>query len=265
MVDQLPDGQGYISSTDPHLTSSAEIVGISLNPVTLTPLDEGWINWTFNDYPAYARILAKDKWFRVDMTSRLLNDPIDTVAAPNQHAALSTNILVSTFQAVFRNATTGLDEVYNLGVTTVGYPREAVRRVSLTVTEPRILVSKAVCNEALYGAGTACSNFVPLANDGDARNSYIYRVTLTNEASSSGVARAPAYDVTATDILDASDLAYVLPFASDGLDNDGDGLIDADTNGEGTISDNTVKNATPARLGLYTTATRCYASTPASR
>ena len=142
-----------------------------------------------------------------------------------------------------------------------------MRRVSLTVTEPRILVSKAVCNEALYGVGTACSNFVPLANDGDARNSYIYRVTLTNEASSSGVARAPAYDVTVTDILDASDLAYVLPFATDGLDNDGDGLIDAaDSNGEGTISDNIVRNATPATLGSRTpTATRCCASTPASR
>jgi len=251
VVDQLPDGQGYLSSTDPTVASSASIKGITLNPPTLAPLDEGFINWTFNQVVPGERITVKDEWFRVDMTSRLLNDPIDTVAAPNLHAALSTNILVSTFQAVFLNATTGLEELYSLGLSTVGYPREAVRRVSLTVTEPRILVSKAVCNETLYGTGTACSNFVPLANDGDARNSYIYRVTLTNEASSSGVARAPAYDVTSTDILDASDLAFVLPFASDGLDNDGDGLIDvADTNGEGTISDNTVKNGTPASLGF---------------
>jgi large repetitive protein len=61
------------------------------------------------------------------------------------------------------------------------------------------------------------------------------------------VPRAPAYDVTVTDRLDASDLAYVLPFESDGLDNDGDGAIGgADTDGEGTISDNVVRNGVPA-------------------
>ncbi|MEJ2392819.1 MAG: hypothetical protein P8019_15650, partial [Gammaproteobacteria bacterium] len=62
-----------------------------------------------------------------------------------------------------------------------------------------------------------------------------------------GVQRAPAYDVTVTDRLDASDLSYVLPFATDGLDNDGDGSSGgADTDGEGVISDNIVKNGTPA-------------------
>ena len=114
----------------------------------------------------------------------------------------------------------------------------------ITATEPQITVVKEVCNESLNGHGTACANFVPLADDGDAYDAYIYRLTLTNEAISNGVQRAPAYDVTVTDRLDASDLAYVLPFDADGLDNDGDGAIDeAD---EGLISDNTVRNGTSA-------------------
>ncbi|MCK7509896.1 MAG: DUF11 domain-containing protein [Desulfobacterales bacterium] len=254
VFDQLPDGQGYISSTDPYATvppTTPGILGISLNPAGLTPLDEGWIDWTFNTVVPGERITVRDEWFRVDMTSRILNDPIDSSAAPNQHAAPSTNVLNSYFQAVFmnENLVPPAEEVFNLGPSTVGYPIEAVRRVSLTVTEPRVLIAKAVCNEALYGIGPACSNFVALANNGDARNSYIYRVTLTNEAAASGVTRAPAYDLITTDLLDASDTAYVLPFNADGLDNDGDGLIDAaDTNGEGSISDNTVKNGLPAQI-----------------
>jgi uncharacterized repeat protein (TIGR01451 family) len=249
VIDQLPDGQGYISSTDPYTASTSAIQSISLNPPGLAPLDEvagpEWMNWTFN--PSAQRITIKDQWFRADMTSRLLNDPIDTSAAPNQHAAPSTNVLNSYFQAIFDNDATAQLETYDLGPNTVGYPRESVRRFDLTVTEPHINVVKEVCNESLYGTGTGCSHFVPLADDGDAYNSYIYRITLTNEASSGGVQRAPAYDVTVTDRLDASDLSYVLPFATDGLDNDGDGSSGgADTDGEGVISDNTVKNGTPA-------------------
>jgi uncharacterized repeat protein (TIGR01451 family)/fimbrial isopeptide formation D2 family protein len=245
VVDELPDGQGYISSTDPYATSTSAILGIDLNPPSLNPLDEGWIDWTFNQDPSTQRITEKDHWFRVDMTSRFLNDPIDTSAAPNQHADESTNTLSSTFQAVFFNDTTGMEEIYNLGPDTVGYPRVDVRRIDMTITEPQVTVVKEVCNESLYGSGPACSNFVSLANDGDAYDTYIYRLTLTNAASSGGVPRAPAYDVTVTDRLDASDLPYVLPFASDGLDNDGDGLTDGG-DVEGAVGDNTVNNGTPA-------------------
>jgi len=252
VFDQLPDGQGYISSTDPYLTSTGGIQSISLNPAGLAVPNEvtapEYMNWTFN-WGEALRITEKDNWFRVDMTSRLLNDPIDTSAAPNQHADPSTNVLVSNFRALFQNDVTGTLESYLLGPGTVGYPRLAVRSVSLTVTEPYITVVKEVCNESLYGAGPACSNFVPLADDGDAYNSYIYRITLTNEASSGGVDRAPAYDVTVTDTLDASDLAYVLPFDSDSLDNDADSATDeAGATSEGAIGDNTVDNGTPAQL-----------------
>ncbi|MGD8891385.1 MAG: hypothetical protein PVF94_00005 [Desulfobacterales bacterium] len=252
VFDQLPDGQGYISSTDPYLTSTGAIQSISLNPAGLTAPNEvtapEYMNWTFNWGDAL-RITEMDHWFRVDMTSRLLNDPIDTSAPPNQHADPSTNVLVSNFRALFMNDITGTLESYLLGPSTVGYPRLAVRSFSLTVTEPYITVVKEVCNESLYGAGPTCSNFVPLADDGDAYNSYIYRITVTNEASSEGVDRAPAYDVTLTDTLDASDLAYVLPFNSDSLNNDADSATDeAGADSEGIISDNTVDNGTPAQL-----------------
>jgi len=249
VVDQLPDGQSYISSTDPLLTSSASITGISLNPPALAATDEGWFDWTFNQAVPAERITIKDQWFRVNATTRVLNKPVDTIAIPNQHTAQSRNILNSTFEAVFNNAVTGLDEIFTLGQSTIGYPSEPLRRVDLTVTEPNILVTKTVCNESIYGIGDACTNFVALADDGDTQDAYVYKITITNQASSGGVARAPAYNLTSTDVLDISDLMLVVPFATDGLDNDGDGLTDAaDVNGEGTIIDNIIANATPATI-----------------
>ena len=249
IVDELPDGQAYISSTDPAVSSTASITGISLNPVALAPLDQGWFNWTFNQLVPDERIITKDQWFRVDTTARILNKPIDTSAAPNTHAAASNNILNSTFEAVFNNAITGLDEIFLLGPGTIGYPSEPLRRVDLTISEPNILVTKEVCNESLYGIGAACTNFVTLSDEGDTQDTYVYKVTLANEAISAGVARAPAYNISTTDVLDVSDLMLVESFATDGLDNDADGLIDAlDLNGESTINDNVIANATPAMI-----------------
>jgi uncharacterized repeat protein (TIGR01451 family)/fimbrial isopeptide formation D2 family protein len=253
VTDQLPSGQGYISSTDPALTSTTQVKGFTLIPQTsppLNPLDAGWIDWKFNQVGALSnRITQKDEWFRVNNTNRILNSPLNLSGPPNQHAALSTNVLNSTFEAVFNNASTGLDEIFLLGPTTIGYPQAPARTVNLTVTEPNLTVVKTVCNETLYGVGPSCSNFVPLANNGDTYDNYIYRLSVSNGASASGVARAPAYDVVVTDVLDPSDLVYVIPFAADGLDNDGDALTDgADGNGEGSISDNIVKNGIPATL-----------------
>jgi len=246
VIDQLPDGQGYISSTDPKAPgySTDQILGINLNPPP-APLDEGPFDWTHN---AIDRITVKDHWFRVDATTRLLNDPIDQSASPNQHAALSRNLMTSTFDAVFLNALTAEEEIYTLGPTTIGYPPEFRRRVDLTVTEPNLIVQKEVCNETIYGAGPGCSNFVPLADNGDAYDTYIFRVTVTNEAAAAGFTRAPAYDVTVFSDMDPSDLVYIDPLDADGLDNDGDGEID-EAGGEGQIvPDNTVLNGNPAQI-----------------
>ncbi len=250
VTDGLPDGQGYLVSTDPALTSTTAIQGISFIPPPPVPLDEGPFGWMFNTVVPGERITEKDHWFEADVSTRLLNDPIDTSANPNLHAAQSSNIMTSTFDAVFFNDSTGMEEVYNLGPNTVGFPREVHRRVDLTVTEPNLIVTKLVCNETRYGIGPACTNFVPLADDGDAFDTYVFQITVENEASSGGVTRAPAYDVTVTSVTDPTDQLFVDPLTTDGLDNDGDfPLVDAgDGGGEGTITDNTIENGNPARI-----------------
>jgi hypothetical protein len=135
VVDRLPDGQGYISSTDPKAPgySTDQILGVSLNPPPVA-LDEGTFDWRHNQAN---RITQLDEWFRADATTRLLNDPVDASAAPNVHAALSRNIMTSTFDAVFFNPLTSEQESYMLGTSTTGYPpqfrRQFVRRgVSLS-------------------------------------------------------------------------------------------------------------------------------------
>ena len=249
VVDEIPDGQGYISSTDPFApgASTNAVLGVSLNPPPLA-LSEDFFDWTFNTVVPAERITEKDHWFRVNTTTRLLNDPIDVSAAPNLHANISRNILTSTFEAVFYNPLTDLEEIYTLGPSTVGFPPEFRRSVDLTVTEPRLIVDKEVCNETIYGVGPACSNFVPLADDGDAFDTYIFRITVANEAAAGGVTRAPAYDVTVTSDNDPTDLNFVDPLETDGLDNDGNAEID-EAAGEGQIvPDNTVLNGSPAQI-----------------
>ncbi|MBT8077222.1 MAG: hypothetical protein KJO31_01540, partial [Gammaproteobacteria bacterium] len=235
VVDNIPDGQGYISSTDPFAPgySTGQVLNATLNPPP-APLTENPFDWTHNTVVPAERITERDHWFRVDVTTRLLNDPIDTVAPPNQHADLSSNVLTSTFEAVFFNPLTGLEEVYTLSTSTIGYPPEFRRRVDLTVTEPRLILTKEVCNETIYGTGPGCTNFVTLADDGDAFDTYIYRINVLNEAASGSVTRAPAYDITVTSVTDPTDLIYVDPLETDGLDNDGDTAID-EGGGEGQI------------------------------
>jgi len=251
VTDDLDDGLGYIS----HDFTGTDFVaagGVITSPIVINrppssiPLSEADITWAFN--PLGSGITVKDQFFRVDITTRLLNDSIDTSAAPNVHAAGTFDIGKASFTAVFDTAIFNVDETQGIP----GYPDISVRRVDLTVTEPNITVVKEVCNETLNGAGIGCSNFTTLVNDGDTNDSYIYRITLSNEASSAGVPRAPAYNVISTDTLDASDLMLIDEFATDGLDNDGDGLID-EADGEGSISENVANGITPAIITVSNT------------
>ncbi|MCG6939587.1 MAG: DUF11 domain-containing protein [Gammaproteobacteria bacterium] len=257
VTDDLPNGQGFIhyDNVKPfNFTNDPAIVFVGANGgAGTTPLDETDIDWQFN--AAINPITTKDQFFRVDLKTRILNDPVDSSAAPNSHSAISTNIGRTSFNAHFQSANVAgvpqpplfIPVSDTLGIP--GYPLESVRRVDLTVTEPNITITKQVCNETRNGFGPGCNGgvFADLVNDGDTTDSYIFKITLTNEVSASGVARAPAYNIISTDVLDASDLMLVVPFASDGLDNDGDGLVDAaDINGEGSISENVANGTTPA-------------------
>lgn len=250
LTDQLPAGQGYVSSTDPYLTSSSQIAEIALMGSSVPPTPDGLIapgapfSWTFNQT---SRITQLDEWFQADVVTRVLNHPINARGAPNVHGADSANVLVSEFVAIFADEN-GVESAFDLGPSAVGYPNEPIRREDLTITEPMLTLVKEVCNETRYGTGPACSNWTTLADDGDAFNSYIYRIIVTNEAAAGGLARSPAYDVVVTDRLDPSGLACVLPFDSDGLDNDADGIEGAGDGDEGTVTD----DCTPGVQGVVT-------------
>jgi len=260
LLDHPPSGQAYISSTAPVVSS--QIAGINTgtgNPFThgpFTPLYQDIFGWDFN---ISSRITQLDEWFKVDTTSRILNcnSPLvgscaTPTTSPNTQSALSTNSLTSTFDAVFKNASTGLEEIFNLDLNTVGYPQYKYRSVTQTVTEPNLTLVKTVCNEtlSLTGTGAACTPFTTAAN-GDNSNKYVFKITVCNgtynagvcNGVSGGVTRAPAYNVVVTDTLDATGLSYVEPFTTDLLDNDGNGIVDdALANSEGLVTNNNLNN-----------------------
>ncbi|MFW2373468.1 MAG: hypothetical protein ACN4GM_10145, partial [Gammaproteobacteria bacterium] len=221
VTDDLPDpdphgGQGYISHTT---TITTGILGLSLDGGAVADLDETNIDWSFNPSSGTG-IIEKGQWFRTDITTRILNDDVDDRAAPNFHGQTSTNVARASFTAVFD--TLSIDVYENRVPSIPGFPPLTDRTIDLTVTEPLLTVTKEVCNETLNGTGPSCSVFSDtLINDGDTNDSYIYKITIENAAG-----RAPAFDIISTDTLglDAVDLMTVMPFDSDGLDNDGDGL-----------------------------------------
>ena len=260
VTDQFPAGQGFISTDDGTANSDLSAVGIrNINrvPVVVPPLTQGDVGWTFND--ASNPIQVQDQFFRVDITTRQLNDPVDPfypfdpLVVPNLHGATSTNIAVAQFTAIFDSFP---PFIVNESSVYPGYPAEPGRRVDLTVTEPNLILTKTVCNETLSvlagnGTGENCVPFLDLVVDGDTNDSYVYRITMYNELENNGVAGAPvqrskAHEVIVTDTLGQGaiirDQLFVLPFDSDGLDNDGDGLVDAADPNEGSISDNVLEN-----------------------
>ncbi|VAW51072.1 Conserved repeat domain protein [hydrothermal vent metagenome] len=259
VTDDLPDGQGFIAfgGSAYNFTSTG---GITLTGIDggagSTPLNETDIVWSFN--AAGSGIGVADEFFRVDFKTRLLNDPVDLAYPvvgpnlPNLHGNTSTNVASTSFTAVFQSDPIGgvvqpiipinVDETLNIP----GYPSVTIRTVDLIEIEPNLIVTKQVCNETLNVAGITCGAFANTLNNGDTDDSYIYRITLENQTSVP--VRSPAFNVISADTLDASDLMFVVDFATDGLDNDGDTLIDEADEAVlyASIPDNTINNGTPA-------------------
>ena len=252
--DLLNRGQGFIpfsgsSSYSYSSTSGINLVGTNGGAGTAA-LDATDITWNFN--AAGDGITTKDKFFRVDLKTRLLNDAVDLdyalpLAGTNLHGNLSTNTARTSFEAVFDTETINvIDGVDGSGNTIPGYPDPSVRTVNLTEVEPNLIVTKQVCNEDLNTVGPGCGAFADSINNGDTNDSYIYRITLENETSVP--VRSPAFNVISTDTLDASDLMLVVDFSNDLLDNDGDTLVDEADEATlfASIPDNIIGNGTPA-------------------
>ncbi len=201
------EGQGFIpfGGSAYNFTSTTNITpAIDTNGgATTTPLDNNDITWQFN--VTGSGITTKDEFFRVDFKTRLLNDPVDGLYpippgyAPNLHGNTSTGVTRTYFDAVFDSPTTGIvtisvhpPEDLQGNPNVPGYPDINDRRVSQTEVEPNLIVTKTVCNESLAAAPPIVQDciaddlFTDSVSDGDTNDSYIYRITLTNETSVTG-------------------------------------------------------------------------------
>jgi len=225
VVDDIPGGQGYIdhnprgcAEVTPPIPdwNPANCIGISGDFVEggglNQPLDETDLQW---NNPG--TVDERNRWFLADMTTRLLNAPMDTVALPNEHLTPSIDFGRANFTAVFDTQTIPVSE--NEGIP--GYPPIEDWREELTITEPDFTIEKTVCNET--AAGTCDPGDFSATTTGTRFDSYIYKITVTNGAAP----RAPGFDLVVTETLDALKQMCVEPFANDGLDNDGDGPADA--------------------------------------
>ena len=246
--DEVQDGLVFLSSTQPQ--TGAQIAGATSAPNSpvKSALDEGIFGWFFtgnqpgsdgrNDY-----IVDIDQWFHINTTTRIQNKAQNDRAAPNMQGANRNNVLNSNFNATYHNENTGEDETFPFGDNIVGYPWERIRRTDVVVTEPRVEIVKEVCAAADFDAATGnCGAGWTADYQGAVTTSdYIYRLTVSNEDEANDHPRAPAYDLIVEDTL--PDLLRIVDTATDGIDNDGDGRVDAaDDDGESTIVGNVMND-----------------------
>ncbi|MBN1379186.1 MAG: DUF11 domain-containing protein [Gammaproteobacteria bacterium] len=249
----LPDtlnGQGLVSVD--FTGSSTDVTVAAQVPAAPTAVQETAIAWRLNTITAPADLSSEQSFF-ANLVYRNLNDQVNSSAAPNVHNAARIDESNVRFDVVFTATGTRITFDEN----SAGYPPASVREERVYITEPNVTLNKAVCNESISiannaaNSGANCTPFIelPAMANGDSDDNYIYRITVNNEAAASGRARAPAFDITINDATDPSDQMAPFDLASDGIDNDADGLIDAlDLDGEGTVDDLTLVNGNPADL-----------------
>lgn len=236
--DLIPDGQSYISSTVPIVTGQIAGATQAPNDLPSTPIDEvSPFAWRFTGNQSSGSgapnegtyIVDIEQWFTINTTSRILNKAPDNRLVPNVHGRNSVNVLDSSFEGMFLNNNNGEWEPYRFGNydggSTPGYPNEPIRRVDVVITEPRLSITKEVCNLSSAGGAANCTWGIPGSDaaEGSKFDDFIYRITVSNEASAEEFQRAPAYDVVITDVLENGQMCVWARngafTADDGIDN----------------------------------------------
>ncbi|MCX2840683.1 hypothetical protein OQJ59_03530 [Microbulbifer thermotolerans] len=224
------------------------------------PLEEGPANslsWTFGG----TQVTSKDYWFLANMTTRLRNEQEDQVSSPNQHGGKSVDYGRTSFQVTYADNDGG--EIFSEVVANdgsggksvcyksgddwenpqfgagqacnpdyPGYPQWQDWTAQLTITEPKLHITKEVCNFTQAGENLSACVWEDENVRGSKFDDFVYRITVENRQED-GPTAAPAYDVVITDILDSPQIC-VWPFDRDDLNNtpEGDfGLVGIDNIG----------------------------------
>ena len=211
LTDIIPPGYAFVS----YAPTGSNTAGIDSGPTAsataaaVAAADNQTLAWELADISSYTV-------FEVEVTLRVLNDPVNADGAPVNHGTELTTRVDASF--------TFLGEDFDK--TSTGYPTDDKLETSVTVETPSIGVTKRVRNvttDTPAGAGSYAATVEAKAGD-----VLEYRLILTNAAN-----RATAYNLFIQDTVTTR--VTLLNPATDLIDNDGDTLTDEPD--EGVASD----------------------------
>ncbi len=205
-------------------------------------LTDGDLSWAFSG----TEITIKDRWFLANLTTRMRNTDADQVAGSNVHGDRSVDYGRSDFSvrfemedgtpvgtpdnvsnsACFKQNDEWENPVFGSGQSCnpdyPGYPQWQDWTAQTQITEPRLSVTKEVCNLSEAAGDVNGCSWAESA-EGSKFDDFVYRLTVANEAAAEGINRAPAYDVVITDVQDDGGQMCVWAvdgaFGDDGIDN----------------------------------------------